>query len=170
MSTDLIVSGPFEIPFTLSPKKIKIIDSPQIKSFWNKAETTHFHRKQGIYVFATRAGKGFQPIYVGKSTKGFKTECFTPHKLAHYAVALSNGDKGSPVMFFIAPPGNSNKVPTKAITEIEGLMIQFAASKNPALRNKIGTKTADWSIKGVIRGGTGKKTKTATSFTTMMGI
>lgn len=170
MTTDLIVSGPFEVPFVKSEAGIKCIDSAQVKAFWAKAEAAPFQLKQGVYVFATRAGKGYRPIYVGKSTKGFKGECFTPHKLHHYAQALSNGDKGSPVMFFIALPGSPRKVAAKVIREMEDLMIQFAAAKNPKLRNKVGTKAADWTIKGVVRGGKGKKSKTATAFTTMMGI
>lgn len=170
MSTDLIVSGPFEIPFTVSAAKVKRIETSHVKAFWLKAETARFHKKQGVYIFATRAGKGFRPVYVGKSSKGFKSECFTPHKLLHYAHDLSNGRRGSPVMFFIAPTGNVNKVPAKAIGEIEDLMIQFAVAKNPDLRNKVGTAAADWSIKGVVRGGKGSKSQTAAAFTTMMGI
>jgi len=170
MSSDLIVSGPFEIPFSLSQAKIKCIDTHHAKEFWSKAETEPFHKKQGIYVFCTRAGKGFRPVYVGKSSKGFKGECFTSHKLHHYAQALSNGDKGKPVMFFIAAAGKINKIPAKTISEIEDLMIQFAIAKNPNLRNKVGTKVADWTIKGVVRGGKGKQTKAASAFTTLMGI
>lgn len=170
MATDLIVSGPFEVPFRLSDARIKCIDTEHARAFWKKAEMEAFHGKHGVYIFATRAGKGFRPIYVGKATKGFKGECFTAHKLHHYAQALSNGNKGRPVMFFIAPPGKQNKVPTKAIGEIEELMIQFAVAKNPELRNKVGTRIADWTIKGVVRGGKGKPSKTAASFTTMMGI
>jgi hypothetical protein len=170
MATDLIVSGPFEIPFKVSDACIKCIDTPHAKLFWEKAETEPFHYKQGVYVFATRAGKGFRPIYVGKATKAFKNECFTPHKLHHYAQALCNGAKGRPVMFFIAAQGKTNRVPANIIREIEDLMIQFAVAKNPGLRNKIGTKVADWTIKGVVRGGKGKKSKTASAFTTMMGI
>ncbi|WP_342320528.1 hypothetical protein [Burkholderia pseudomallei] len=170
MSANLIVSGPFDIPFTLSPAKIKCIDTPQARQFWQKSETAPFHTKQGVYVFATRAGRGYRPVYVGKATRGFKSECFTPHKLHHYAQALSNGDKGSPVMFFVALPGNANKVPRKVIAEVEELMIQFAAAKNPNLRNKIGTAVADWTIKGVVRGGQGQRTKAASSFSTMLGI
>lgn len=170
MSTELFVSGPFEIPFSLSDAGIKCIDAQQVKAFWAKAETSPFHLKQGVYVFARRAGKGFRPIYIGKSSKGFKGECFTAHKLHHYAQALSNGDKGKPVMFFIAPAGKGRKVAVKSLAEIEELMIQFGVAKNPLLRNKVGTKVADWSIKGVVRGGQGAKSATAKAFNTMMGI
>jgi hypothetical protein len=170
MASDLVVSGPFEIPFTLSNANIKRIDTPQAKQFWEKAETAPFHLKRGVYIFATRAGKGFRPIYVGKATKGFKKECFTYHKLHHYGQMLCDGARGKPVMFFIAPPGRTTRVPANIIKEIEDLMIQFAVSKNPSLRNKMGTKLANWTIKGVIRGGKGKRSKTADSFTTMMGI
>lgn len=170
MSTDLIVSGPFDVPFSLSNAKIKCIDTQHARAFWAKVETQPFLTKQGIYVFSTRAGKGFRPIYVGKATKSFKSECFTSHKLHHYAQALSDGEKGSPVMFFIAAPGRINKIPAITIGEIEDLMIQFAVAKNPNLRNKVGTKVADWTIRGVVRGGKGKKSSAATSFTKMMGI
>ena len=167
---ELIVSGPFDIPFTVTSAKIKCIDTPQAKAFWDKAETHPFHSKQGVYIFATRAGKGFKPIYVGKATKTFKKECFTTHKLHHYAQALCDGAKGRPVMFFIAAQGKINRVPASTIKEVEDLMIQFAVAKNPNLRNKIGTKVADWTIKGVVRGGKGKASRTALAFKTMMGI
>lgn len=170
MTTDLIVSGLFDVPYIKSAANIKCIDNAQAKAFWEKSETTPFRTKQGIYVFSMRAGKGFQPIYVRKSTKGFKSEFFTSHKLHHHGQALANGEKGNPVMFFIAPPGKQKKVAAKTIGEIEDLMIQFAVAKNPSLRNKVGTKAADWTIKGVVRGGKGKKSKAVASYTTMMGI
>ncbi len=57
------------------------------------------------------------------ATRGLKSECFTSHKLHHYAPAQSDGDRGSPAMFFVALPGNTNKVPRKVIAEVGELMI-----------------------------------------------
>lgn len=170
MATDLIVHGPFKIPFTLSNADIKCIETTDIKEFWSKEETSPFVRKQGVYVFAIQASKGFKPVYIGKATKGFRQEAFQSHKLAHYGRTLADGGKGTPVMFFVAPGDKLNKVPTKTCDEIETFMIQLAVRKNPELRNDRKTTLAEWSIRGLVRGGKGKTSKPAASFSKMIGM
>ena len=169
MAIDLEVRGPFFVPFTLSAKKIKQIDTTQAKVFWGLAGTNAIAAKQGVYVFASKAGRGLRTIYIGKASKGFKQEIFQPAKLTHYALALSEGIKGLPCFFFVCPKENLKKVPARLCDEIETFLIQLAVQKNPDLRNDRKTKLAEWSITGLVRS-KGKPSEKAKSFSKMIGM
>ena len=168
MATDMCVYGPFEVGFE-SSGAIKRVEGEHRSEFWARREVAHLRKKQGCYVFAIRAGKGFTPWYVGRASKGFEQEIFAPHKLGHYNRALFRGSKGTPVMFFVAPQGSKKKVNTKALEQMEKELIQFALKRNPHICNVQGTKNLpQWSIKGVVRSSPGKPDAASRSFRTMM--
>lgn len=170
MATDLLVYGPFEINYNENGKS-KRIESEHALMFWDSPETSCLRRKCGCYIFATRAGRGFTPWYVGKASKGFAQEAFTDHKLKHYNKPLFTRRKGNPVLFFIAPPNKKNKVPSKDLDHMEKELIQYAVQKNPDLCNVQNTKNLpQWSIQGVIRSPRGKPPVSASVFKTMMKI
>ena len=170
MATHLHIEGPFEVCCE-SNGRAKRIDSNVGKEFWKEGSLRHLKSKQGCYVFATRAGKGFRPWYVGKASKGFEQETFTHHKLVHYNSVLFQGKKGTPVLFFVAPDGLKKKVPVSELTHMEKELIQFALIKNPELCNTHQTKNIPrWSIQGVVRAKQGKPTSAAKCFRLMMGI
>jgi len=74
-------------------------------------------------------------------------------------------------MFFVIPSGTKYKVPSKEVDNMETFLIQSALSENPLLKNIQKTKNLPlWTVKGVIRGGKGKRTKTEKAFTKMMGL
>lgn len=170
MTTDLLVHGPYVVPFRVSALGAKCVDKSEVKEFWAKTETAAFRPKHGVYVFALKAAKGFKPVYVGKATKGFGQEALHVTKLYHYNQALVDGGKGTPVMFFVAAGEGLNKVPAKTCDEIETFLIQLAIRKNPELRNIMKSRLADWSIKGLVRGGAGKPSITAVAFGKMIGM
>ena len=169
MATDLKLYGPFEIA---CPNKgaAKFIDATEKKGFLAMLDAAGLSAKQGCYIFACRAGKGFCPWYVGKATKTMRQECMGSHQLQHFNAVLSKGIKGTPVMFFVLPDGDKKKVPKAICNEIEGVLIQSALYKNPDLRNIQKASPPEWGIDGVIRGQTGKPTGDEVAFRTMMGL
>lgn len=171
MATNLEVIGPIDVPFQKQQTgSAKHIGKDEVARFWKDLAAHSISAKNGCYVFALRASKGFQPWYVGKATKGMKQECLQAHKLTHYNHVLFKGRKGTPVLFFVVPGGNLKKVPKKVVDELETFLIQSALSKNPKLSNVQKTKLPVWTVKGVIRGGQGKPSATHKQFRTLMGI
>ena len=75
VQTDLVIYGPFEIPYD-APKKgtSKRISREHAKQFWASADLGDVKGKQGCYVFALAASGGYMPWYVGKATKTFAQE------------------------------------------------------------------------------------------------
>ncbi len=170
MAVELIVYGHFAVPYSLSANGTKTIESSHAREFWAAEKHKPFQRKRGIYIFGVQAGRGYKPLYVGKATKSFRQECFTPHKLHHYVAGLSDVRRGSPVLFFISASGNKNHVSVKVVEEVERAMIQFAILKNPDLRNVKNTRPHNWSIRGLIRSNCGRPPSEARRFGKMMGL
>ena len=170
MATDLKVYGPYDIAFS-SNGSAKRITTQNASDFWSRDEVAGLKLKQGCYVFCKRAGRGFVPWYVGKAGKGFKQEVFTDHKLKHYNDALFQGNRGTPVLFFIAPFNNVKKVHSGELSHMEKELIQYAVRRNPELRNVQNTNNMpQWSIKGVIRSAPGRAHVNEIKFKTMMKI
>ncbi|MFZ1730432.1 MAG: hypothetical protein WBQ23_10130 [Bacteroidota bacterium] len=171
MSTELITYEPIDIPFKKQKSgSAKIIEKVHVKEFWEKVEAKRISDKQGCYIFALRASKGFTAWYIGRATKNFEQECFTSHKLVHYNGVLFDGRKGTPVMFFIAPSGDKKKVSAKICDEVETFLIQAALVQNPEIRNRQKTNIPDWTIAGVVRRSRGGISKKAKNFRTMLGL
>jgi hypothetical protein len=170
MAIDLIICDPIEIDILDKTKPVKHIDGGEKSAFLEKLNEHGLASKNGCYIFALKAGKGYSPWYVGKATKSMKQECMALASMRHYNAVLANGDKGTPVMFFVVPEGAKNKVGKNVCDDIETFLIQSAYKANPALRNIQKTKVPEWSIKGLVRSGQGRPTKTEESFKTMMGL
>lgn len=161
------VHGPVEVPCYRGAAG-RVVDRESLSDFW-----TH-HRalaaKRGCYVFAIRAARGYTPIYVGKSTKTFKQECFTHHKLEHYNRALADYLKGTPVLFFVAGTTGRGRANAKAIGEIERYLITLGEVANPNLSNVQNRSRERWGIRGVVRSGKGKRSKSAAAFRRLMDL
>jgi hypothetical protein len=160
------VHGPFKVP-VYEGKAARTVTSDEGQAFWIK--NTSLAKRRGCYVFGIRSGGGVTPIYVGKATKSFKQEVFQPHKLTKYQQALADYLKGTPVLFFLAPPATKGAPNVTSIGELEEFLIQTAVLKNPDLLNVKGTKKADWGIAGIIRGGVGKPSKAAQALKSSLG-
>jgi hypothetical protein len=147
------------------------VSAPDGRAFWSKPILTSLKRKCGVYIFALRAAKGFQPWYVGRASKGFEQETFTPHKLARYNTAMAMRAKGSPVLFFVGPAAGKKKVPTRELAHMEKELIQDAFRKNSKLTNNKNTKNLPrWSIKGVVRSPRGRPTEAEAAFGKMLKL
>lgn len=160
------VKGPLNVP-TYDGKAAKIVDSEALSAFW---ESSGVEMRRGCYLFAVRASKGIRPIYVGRATKTFKQEVFTPHKLEKYQRCLADIGKGTPVLFFVMAPTKKGKPNVKLIQAAEDYLIQTAVSRNPDLLNVKGTELENWGIAGVLRGGKGKASKAALAFKKTLGL
>lgn len=160
------VHGPFTVP-TYNGKAAKIVDSEALAGFW---ETTQLAMKRGCYVFAVRAGKGIRPVYVGRATKTFIKEVFAPHKLEKYQRCLADFHKGTPILFLLTATTSKGAPNISAIHELEEYLIQTAVSRNPHLLNVRGTKREEWAIRGVLRSGVGKPSKSAVAFKRTLAI
>ena len=169
MATDLKIYGPFEVPCAKNGAT-KFIDRPHKRLFLEKIATENLSKKQGCYIFALRAGRGFCPWYVGKATKTMHQECLGTYQMHQYNAVIAKSHKGSPVMFFVSPEGTKKKVPRAICAEMEAALIQAALSENPHLRNVQKAKVPAWGIDGVLRGRHGKPTKRESAFRKMMGF
>jgi hypothetical protein len=160
------VFGPFKIP--VSNEKSGRLIPREGGEFWESCP--EFATKLGCYLFAVRAGRGYKPIYVGKTSRNFQKECFALHKLDHYHRALVKRGRGTAVMFFVIPELRRGRANAKVIKDLESFLIQNASVKNPSLSNVQERKEAKWGIRGVIRGGKGKSSRAAREFKRGIGI
>jgi hypothetical protein len=167
MRTVFVVEGPREVPF-YQGKAGRTITDDNVREFWKI--NAEFGSRKGCYVFGIRAGGGFRPAYVGKATKSFRQEVFTHHKLTRYQQFLADFLKGTPVLFFVVAPKRKGAANASHISELEDFLIQAGLVANPDLLNIKGTKTEEWGIAGVLRGGQGKPSKGAGEFRKLMKL
>lgn len=158
------VFGPVSVPIQ-KMRKGRIVDRGALNDFWKSA--TEVASQTGCYVFGMSSAGGLMPWYVGKATKGFQQECFTPHKENHYNCSLTDYARGRPVMFFIVAKSRACQ---KFIDDVETFLIQMGVDRNPRLRNDRKTQPPRWLIQGVIRGEVRRTPKRAQSFKRMMGL
>lgn len=166
MAATFRVRGPFKIP--CEGKSNRYIE-PGCPRFWTNPRAGRFAEERGCYLFAIRAGKGYRPVYVGKTKNSFEKECFAFHKTAaHYQRALDG--KGTPVMFLLVLGRGKGPINKRAVGQVESFLIQIAVAKNRRLSNVKGTKQEEWEIMGVIRGGRGKVSEDARLFRKALGL
>lgn len=155
------VHGPYPISF----EKRKGGRTLCFDDFWSERSAAFDLADQaGCYVFAVRSGGGLKPIYVGKATKTFRQETFNAANRHKYNNGFSEYAAGTPVMYFVAHPKQSGPNNSKYIAEIESFLIQAGVAANPNIQNVRGIQKPKWSIKGVIRGGVGKRSTAEVEF------
>lgn len=166
----LEVSQPYDIPCQKAAKgPAKCITSQHVISFWATG-ASQYAQKQGCYVFALRAGRGYTPWYVGKTKRqNFQNECFGPYQLGKYNQAMFSHN-GKPVMFFVAAGGNKKVLAKEIVREMEHFLTEQGHYENPDILNKTNTKHPEWGIKGVIRSSQGQPNVNAKAFARMMGL
>lgn len=161
-----VVHGPFVIDY----EKRKGGRSLLFDQFWDDdSSAAGLVEERGCYVFAIR-NRGLYPIYVGKATKSFGQETFNSANRHKYQDGFIEYEKGTPVMYFVVHPSQRGKINGKQISEIEDFLIQAGVARNPYLQNVRGTQQPSWSIKGVIRSGSGKLTEAAKQFASLFDI
>jgi hypothetical protein len=161
---EFYIEGPFKIPCIEGTKLI----AEDLSGFWGRHKS--LASSTGCYVFAVRAGRGYTPLYVGKTAKSFESECFTSHKRNHYHYSLGNYRRGTPVMFFVVLPKAKGKINASEIKQVENFLIQVGSTVNPEIRNIKGACIPSWSIRGVIRGKKGQASKSTAEFKKLLHI
>ncbi len=165
--SEFTVSGPHPVP-VLKAKVGRLVRAAEGEQFF--AMHPSLKSRVGCYVFAMRSGGGIKPAYVGKATKNFGQECFTPHKLGKCNEILSSYSKGTLVLFFFESQ-NGKRAPTYQINLLENFLIQSALSMNDELLNIKKTKQESWSIRGIIRSKKGgKPSEAAKAAAGMLGL
>jgi hypothetical protein len=164
--TSFVVHGPFEIDFEKRNGGRTLV----FDGFWSEhGRVNYLAEKRGCYVFAIR-NRSLTPIYVGKATKSFKQETFNGANRHKYHDGFSDYGKGTPLMYFVVHPKQRGKTNAKQIAEIEDFLIQAGVAKNPDLQNVKGAQRPNWSIKGVIRSGAGKRSDAEVRFSSLFDI
>jgi hypothetical protein len=139
---EFTIHGPFEM---IRNKTTTLIDRDRqaMKSFWEGVdkEVGGLSFGCGCYVFATRAGRGTTPWYVGMASRQpFENECFSSHKINIYNEVIAS-QKGTPILFLIVKRTNGGKFvkpsPNRQndINYLETLLIGATIEKNTDLMN-----------------------------------
>lgn len=147
--TEFTIEGPYDVATYKGKGGGRLISSPEGRSFFE--EFSGLASQKGCFIFATRAGRGYTPWYVGKATKSFKQECFTHHKLHKYHECLIDMARCTPVLFFVIAQNARGMKGDSHIADVEKFLIQNALAANPDLLNIKGTRSDGWSIAGVVR-------------------
>jgi hypothetical protein len=163
--TSFVVQGPFPITY----EKRKGGRTLVFDDFWSKHAEHNLATRQGCYVFAIR-NRGLTPIYVGKATKSFEQVTFNPANRHKYHSGFSVYAKGTPVMYFVAHPKQKGPINATQIAQIENFLIQAGGAKNSDLQNIKGRQEPNWSIKGVVRSGAGKRNDAEVQFRSLFDI
>ena len=128
------VQGPFKVPTNSKIFRSKKKYTVNSTAFWEKEETKKFENCKGCYVFANASGTGYTPIYVGKTNKTFKKECFQAHKKTKLDEYLKDVGKSSLYVFFVVLEGLKKYL--DEIDACETLLIQKCQKANPDILNE----------------------------------
>lgn len=144
-----IVGGPFDVP-TRGAARRRSLDRPAAKELWN-GEAAEWAADIGCYVFSLRRGRGYLPLYIGKTCRSFAAECFTDrnYRLLHEAM---DGEMGTLVMFLLAYEYTRGRVNEGVVGDLERYLVEAAIDRNPQLKNTVFTsKTPGFAIPGIHR-------------------
>ena len=137
------VYGPFEVPRKSRKDGGRTLDFSKGKlgSFWGDVDGADpgLRSAVGCYLFATRAGRGITPWYVGQSKGPFEKECFAHQKQAIYRDVMDDIGRATPLLFLVArmtPTGRlSRSVSKREADFVERKLIHDATNANSKLKN-----------------------------------
>ena len=168
--------GPYPVP-TWARNHVKGIDEDRLADFWNNTAGEAMASSKGCYIFALENGHSYRPIYVGKTTGTFRSECFADHKLRKVGNGLWDPSsrqpmRGTLVIFFFEYQDSRGRVNTRVIDALETFLIGACAKRNPRnLQNdRNAQNTVYYDIPGVINSGPGKPSKSATHARNLLGL
>jgi hypothetical protein len=168
------VFGPFEVPVEDIRKKpvTRKVDAEQCKTMWQRKRLSELRREKGCYVFALRRGRGFLPVYVGKTSRSFEQECFQPHKVLLLRDALDEERTGTLVLFLLRYGSSPGAFDGKALGDLEKYLITAAYAQNPNLQNRKLTSTnlPTFTVSGLTHSARGKPSKKVLALRQTLGI
>lgn len=157
--------GPFELPVRRL-KNGRRIDRSVIDAFFEKNGCGD---SIGVYVFSLTTARGAEyPYYVGRTLRGFSSECFQPHKIEKYNEILAE-HHGRPKMYFLALETKYN---ARAIKALEITMIGLGMERNPDMRNVMHARKDEIDVVDVLGAARdkGARLKSARLFRNAMGL
>lgn len=168
------VFGPFEVPVEelhTKPRTRKP-DIERCKAMWGKADLKELRKQKGCYVFALRRGRGFLPVYVGKTARTFEAECFEPSKLNLLRDALDEERRGTLVVFLIRYGATVGAFDGKALGDLERYLITSAYSQNRNLQNRklVHSMRPTFTVPGVTDPARGKPSKKVLDLRRTLGV
>lgn len=165
------IFGGFKLPLKSHKRAIA---PGELRNFWAFVEEQHpgLPSAFGCYVFAIRVGRGTLPWYVGKTCRGFKSECFELHKLRHYDDALTDKMRGTPLLYFVARMTRGGRLSTSASAKeadfLESTLIGMALKRNTDLKNVSGTKfLSEIHVPGLVNPRKGRQPSHVREFTSI---
>jgi hypothetical protein len=168
MSVNFVVHGPFKIPTETEVVRKKRKKSVNVSVFWKNDNISYLANCKGCYVFANASGTGFTPVYVGKTNKSFKSECFQTHKKTKLDEFLKNMGKSSLQIFFIVLEHSKDYF--DEIDACESLLIRKCKRVNPDILNERKLKEP-FVIEGIHESKPlGKPTKAVSKFKKCLNI
>ena len=162
------VGGPFEVATRGAPRS-KSLDRSAYRDLWaNAAEK--WRDERGCYVFALRRGRGYLPIYVGKTTRqSFEKECFVDrnYRLLHEALS---GESGTLVLFLLKYEATRGRFNEDVVGDLEKYLVETALERNRNLKNRVYTnQRPGFAIRGLHRE-PGRPSKPATELKKALGL
>ena len=172
------VYGPYEIPKKKVAKGMALdLTAPSLKGFWVGVDkiVADLKNGRGCYVFATRAGGGFTPWYVGQSKGSFSKEVFSHKNRNHYQQVYGDIAAATPVLFLVTRITPGGKLSKKTLSEgeanyIEHKLIGYALGKNPDLINVSNTKLHKEVVIPGVHNSSGKLDRPSRNLRTTLGI
>jgi hypothetical protein len=163
--------GPFDVPYHRLARGRVIAPDKEIAAWWDDLGYDDLYFSRGVFVFALRAGKGYAPYYVGKTSRqNFGRECFTSHKRNKYNHALAL-QAGMPTLMFLTHPVRKGPVNHSAIDSLELELINMAYARNQYLMNERRIEDLPiYSVAGVLRSGRGKPSADARELRRILGV
>ncbi|MBI4340212.1 MAG: hypothetical protein HY680_09725 [Chloroflexi bacterium] len=159
------IEGPFRVPITRGRGGVLRIAraKEQIARFWNSVG--YVADERGCYVFTVRG----RPYYVGMTMRSFRVESLGPHQMKRYNEALRGRDRPSPRLFLIAQKKDGG-FSEAHIRQLEAFLINAGYQRNADITNVVGKKVPNWSVDGLIRSGSGRRSKAASELGHAMGF
>jgi hypothetical protein len=119
--------GPYPVPIIRRDHQ-KEIARREVATFWSDVAGDALGDSKGCYIFALANGNSYQPIYVGKTSRSFRSECFEAHKREKvrdgmWDEAARRGRRGHLVLFLFEYPGSKGKLNRRVIDELETFLI-----------------------------------------------
>ncbi len=137
MPVNFTIHGPFDVPTKLKKIKGGKYSIQQLgdvgASLWKDKDFSKYADKKGCYVFANAVTRGSNPIYVGRTNKSFKNECFATAKKAMLNDFLAEASKTGLKIYFVVL--EHRKDCYEEIDLCETLLIQKCKKANENLLN-----------------------------------
>ncbi len=128
----------------------KRIDRSRLAEFWNQIGNGH---RKGVYVFGTKAAKGWKPLYAGMTIdQTFESRIYQHVNGGTFDRYLKGTKKGTPYLFLLARVGKGRSS-TTAIDTLEAEVINYCFGKNNKLHNRRRIEKPIYIVQGFGQGG-----------------